>query len=57
MGKFVNGLAAGAIITATIGMMVVPQLDRNTRKRLEKSGRRMLNMAGDMYDNMARMSK
>jgi gas vesicle protein len=57
MGKFINGITTGAIVGATIGMMVAPQLDRNTRKRLKKTGKKMVNVAGDLYDNMMNMSR
>lgn len=57
MGKYVNGMTTGALVGATIGIMIAPQLDRNTRKRLKKTGKRMANMAGDLYDNMIRMSR
>lgn len=52
MGKYINGITTGAIVGATIGMMIAPQLDRNTRKRLKRTGKRMVNMAGDLYDKM-----
>jgi gas vesicle protein len=53
MGKFINGVTTGALIGAAVGMMVVPQLDRGTRKRLKKSSNMML----DVYDNIMRMTK
>ena len=57
MGKFINGITTGAIIGAAIGMMVVPELDRTTRKKIQRSSKMMRNMAGDIYDNMAKRSK
>lgn len=53
MGKFINGVTTGAIIGAAVGMMVVPQLDKGTRKRIKKSSNMML----DLYDNIIRMAR
>ena len=52
MGKFISGITTGAIIGATVGMMVVPQLDRNTRKKIRRSSKMAMNMAGDIYESM-----
>jgi gas vesicle protein len=57
MGRFMSGITTGALIGATIGALVVPNLDRDTRKRLQKSSKRVIHMAGDLYENMVRMSK
>ena len=57
MGKYVNGITTGAFVGATIGMMIAPQLDRNTRKRLKRTGKRMASMAGDLYENVIKMSR
>jgi len=47
-GKFMTGAVLGAVA----GMLIVPQLDRNTRNRLRRSGRMVKNTAEDMYDSM-----
>lgn len=52
MGKFTRGVAAGALIGATVGMMVMPQLDRKTRRSMRRTGMKMRNMAEDAYDDM-----
>lgn len=57
MGRFVNGITTGAIIGAAVGMMVVPQLDRSTRKRIRRSGKMAMNMAGDIYESMMNLKK
>ncbi|SFC27532.1 YtxH domain-containing protein [Clostridium uliginosum] len=57
MGKFTRGVAAGAIIGATVGMMVMPQLDRRTKRSMRKAGMKMRNMAEDTYDGMMHWSK
>jgi gas vesicle protein len=50
--KLMTGLTTGAILGAAAGMLLMPELDRSTRKRIKKSGKIMRNTAGDMYDNM-----
>jgi len=50
--KFISTIAAGAIIGVAAGVMLVPNMDRNSRKRARKTGRVMMNMAGSIYDNM-----
>lgn len=52
MGKMMNGLLAGAVVGATIGMAVVPQLDRKTRKRIQRTGKRVFSAAEDAYDSV-----
>ena len=51
-GKLMKGLTTGAIIGAAAGMLLMPELDRNTRRRIKKSVKLMRNTAGDLYDNM-----
>ena len=55
--KLMTGLTTGAIIGAAAGMFLMPELDRNTRRRIKKSGRIMRNTAGDLYDNMKNLIK
>ena len=47
--SFIKGITAGALIGATAGMIIAPQLDRSTKRRIRKSGRMMANAAEDMY--------
>lgn len=47
-GKFVTG----ALLGAAIGVLLVPELDRSTRRRIRKTTRLVKDTAGDMYDNM-----
>ncbi|NMM65048.1 YtxH domain-containing protein [Clostridium sp. P21] len=47
-GKFVTG----ALVGAALGMMLVPGMDRTTRKRIKRTAKYMKNMAEDAYDNM-----
>ncbi len=48
----IKNVATGAILGAAAGMMIAPQLNRNTRKRLRRSGDMMMGVMGDIYDDM-----
>ncbi|MBU3216892.1 YtxH domain-containing protein [Clostridium estertheticum] len=50
--KFISTITAGAIIGVAAGMMLIPNMDRNTRRRAKKTGKMVMNVAGDMYDNI-----
>ncbi|MBU3158298.1 YtxH domain-containing protein [Clostridium frigoris] len=50
--KFISTITAGAIIGVAAGMMLIPNMDRSTRRRAKKTGKMVMNIAGDMYDNM-----
>jgi len=50
--KFISTITAGAIIGIATGVMLIPNMDRSTRRRAKKAGRMVMNMAGDVYDNM-----
>lgn len=45
-------LTTGAILGAAAGMLLVPQLDRGTRRRIKRTGKLVKNTAEDMYDTM-----
>lgn len=50
-GRFLRNMAAGAIIGVAAGMMM-PQMNNRTRRRINKTGRRMANMAGDFINDI-----
>ncbi|SHF02168.1 YtxH domain-containing protein [Clostridium fallax] len=52
MCRYVKGMAAGMLVGAAIGMMMMPQFDRRTKRQIRKMGKRAMNMAGDAYGNM-----
>lgn len=52
MRGFVKGLTAGAIIGATAGMMMIPEMDRKTRKKIMRSRKYAMNKAGNIIDMM-----
>jgi gas vesicle protein len=47
-GKFVTG----ALIGAALGVILVPELDRTTKRRIRKTTSFVRNAAGDVYDNV-----
>lgn len=55
MNRYINGMIAGVMVGAAIGVMVLPQLDRKTQKAVRKAGQRIMNIAEDSYDNMREM--
>lgn len=46
--KFITG----ALIGAAVGMMVMPELDRNTRRRIRRTAKMVRHAAGDMYEDV-----
>ncbi|MEG1002229.1 hypothetical protein [Clostridium sp.] len=57
MGKLIKGMAAGALIGTAVGMAILPQLDRKTRKTMKRTGKKIANVAGETYDHMMTMMK
>ncbi|WMJ80804.1 YtxH domain-containing protein [Clostridium sp. MB40-C1] len=50
--KFVRGMTAGAVLGMTAGMLLVPQMNRGTRKRLRRNGRNMIHTVEGVYDTI-----
>ena len=55
--RFIKGITAGAVIGAAAGMLVYPQMDRNTRNRIRKSGKMMKNVAEDAFESVRHLSR
>ena len=55
--RFIKGITAGAMIGAAAGMLIYPQMDRNTRSRIRKSSKMMKNVAEDAFDSMRHLSR
>jgi gas vesicle protein len=53
----IKNVTTGAIIGAAAGMMIAPQLNRNTRKRLRRSSDMFMGIMGDVYDDMMKKMK
>ncbi|NFH68783.1 YtxH domain-containing protein [Clostridium botulinum] len=52
MGNFTKGIVAGALISTAVGIMVMPNLDRRTQRKMKKAGMKMRDMAEDTYESM-----
>ncbi|MFD3156016.1 YtxH domain-containing protein [Haloimpatiens sp. FM7330] len=51
--KLMNGVTVGAVMGMAAGILVASNMNRNTRKRIKKTGKRVRNVAEDFYDNMS----
>ena len=47
-GKFITG----AVLGAAVGMMLMPELDWSTKRRIKKTAKIVKNIAGDAFDGM-----
>lgn len=56
-GKFLSGMAAGMFLGAAAGMMLMPKMDRRTRKRISRAGRSMVGSVADAWDGMKDMRR
>lgn len=56
-GKFIAGVTAGTIIGITAGVMMSPEMDRNTKRRLRRSGRYMMEAAGEAFHDIRYMMR
>ncbi|MFT5871935.1 MAG: gas vesicle protein [Clostridium sp.] len=50
--KFLSTITTGAVIGIVAGAMLMPNMDRSTKRRVKKTGRMVMGMAEDMYDNV-----
>jgi gas vesicle protein len=51
-GKLISTMTVGAVIGIAASAMLMPNMDRNTRRRVKKTGKMVRNMAEGMYDNV-----
>lgn len=51
-GRFLRGMAAGALLGAAAGMILMPGMDRRTRKRITRAGKRVTGLANDFWDDI-----
>lgn len=51
-GRFFRGLAAGTLIGAAAGMLLMPNMDRRTKKRLVRAGKRITDLTGDLWSGI-----
>ncbi|MEK6266923.1 MAG: YtxH domain-containing protein [Clostridium sp.] len=50
--KFVSTVTTGAIIGVVASAMLIPNMDRSTKRRVKKVSKVVKNMAEDMYDGV-----
>lgn len=51
-GKFISTMTAGAVIGVVAATMLIPNMDRNTKRRVKKASKMVMGMAGDVYDGV-----
>ena len=50
-----GGIVTGAIIGAAAGILLIPQMGWKNRKRMMRTGKRMVNFTSDLWDNLKDM--
>jgi len=50
--RFISTITAGAIIGVAASAMLIPNMDRSTKRRVKKTGKMVRNMAEGKYDNV-----
>lgn len=55
MGKFIKGVTTGVVIGTIGGMLLLPEMDRNTRRRINKSKKFIKNSAEGLYSGIKDM--
>lgn len=56
-GKMLGGLSAGILIGAAASMMIMPQMDWRTRRKMDRTSRRIMNSAGSFIHDLKDYSK
>lgn len=51
-GRFIKGITTGAVIGTIGGMLLIPQMDRSTRRKIKKSRRFVKNSAEELYSGI-----
>lgn len=49
-----SGFISGMLIGTAVGLMVMPNLDKNTRNRVKRADRFVMNVAEGMYNGLTR---
>ncbi len=56
-GKIFTGMATGLLIGAAAGMLIMPELDKRTKKRVKNGIKAAKGFATDCYENVMYMIK
>lgn len=51
-GRFVSGLTAGMLLGAFAGLMMMPQMDMRTRRRVNKTSNRLVHRAEELLNDI-----
>ena len=49
-GKFISTITTGAIIGVVASAMLMPNMQRSTKRRVRKTGKMVKNVAEDVFD-------
>ena len=52
-GKFITG----ALLGAAVGMMMLPEMDRGTRRKIRRTAKMFRHAAGDMFEDIRDRAK
>lgn len=56
MNKFATGMIAGCLVgAAATATIATNNMDKRSRKKMKKAGKRMMNKAEDVLDNIMNM--
>ena len=56
-GRFVGLLTAGVIIGAAASIMMIPQMDMRTRRKLSRTSRKLAHSAGNIINDIRDYAK
>lgn len=56
-GRFYGGLTAGMLIGAAASIMMMPQMDYRTRRKVDRTSRKLAHRAGNFINDLRDYSK
>lgn len=56
-GRFVGGLTAGLLIGTAASIVMFPQMDFRTRRKINRTSRRLVNSAGNIINDLRDYAK
>ncbi|SKA89443.1 YtxH-like protein [Caloramator quimbayensis] len=55
-GRFVSGLTAGMLLGAAAGLMMMPQMDMRTRRKVSRASNRIIHRAEALLNDLREYS-
>lgn len=55
--KIFNGIAAGALIGVAAGMLIIPQMDKRTRRKFARTGKRAVDFTTGLWSGITDMKR